>query len=178
MSDVALGVRLAEAGHRIVLDPAIQGTHLKRWTLKRMVYTDFVLRGVPWVRLILRRGEPPAHLNLGWRHRISALVSLLGVVSVMTRRGGLGAVMAAALVGLNRPFYALLLKRRGAVEATLGIGVHAIHHVTSLASLLTGVAIHVTEWVERPREYRAAGSFDVSAGERHPTDERARLAVG
>ena len=34
-------------GHRIVLDPQIQGTHLKHWTLSQMVYTDFLLRACP-----------------------------------------------------------------------------------------------------------------------------------
>ena len=34
---------------RILLDPAIQGTHLKEWTLGSMIATDFSRRGVPWV---------------------------------------------------------------------------------------------------------------------------------
>ena len=36
MADVSMGIRLADAGHRIVLDPQIQGTHLKHWTLSQM----------------------------------------------------------------------------------------------------------------------------------------------
>jgi GT2 family glycosyltransferase len=145
MADVAFGVRLAEAGHRIELDPRIQGTHLKRWTLSQMVYTDFLLRGVPWVRLLLRRRDAPVHLNLGWRHRISALVSLFGTISILRRRPRPAAAMAAALVILNRPFYALLLRRRGPAQATAGIAAHMLHHLTSLASICCGLAIHLSE---------------------------------
>ena len=56
IEDVELGGRLAERG-RLVLDPALQGTHLKEWTLGSMVVTDFARRGVPWVALMADRGE-------------------------------------------------------------------------------------------------------------------------
>ena len=57
IEDVDLGARLVADGARIVLDPAIQGTHLKAWTLRSMVRTDFARRGVPWVALLLRSGQ-------------------------------------------------------------------------------------------------------------------------
>ena len=41
IEDVELGIRLAEAGARIVLDPELQGTHLKEWGLGEMLRTDF-----------------------------------------------------------------------------------------------------------------------------------------
>jgi glycosyltransferase involved in cell wall biosynthesis len=145
MADVSLGIRLAEAGHRLVLDPGIQGTHAKRWTLSQMVYTDFLLRGVPWVRLLLRRKHAPSYLNLGWRHRISALVSLLSIGALFRRRAARFAAMLTALVVLNRAFYMLLLRRRGPAQAVAGIFVHIIHHLASLASLFAGIAIHLSE---------------------------------
>ena len=40
IEDVELGGRLSGRG-RLVLDPALQGTHLKEWTLASMVVTDF-----------------------------------------------------------------------------------------------------------------------------------------
>ena len=39
VEDIELGMRLTAAGARIILDPAIQGTHLKRWTLAQMMRT-------------------------------------------------------------------------------------------------------------------------------------------
>src|SRR5690349_19173197 len=57
IEDIELGDRLRRQGARIVLDPEIQGKHLKRWTLASMTTTDLLDRGVPWLRLILERGS-------------------------------------------------------------------------------------------------------------------------
>lgn len=148
IADVSLGVCLAEAGRRIVLDPEIQGTHLKRWSFSHMLYTDFLVRGVPWVRLLLRRRRAPHHLNLGWRHRISALLSLGVPVVLVRRRLSHALLLLSGLVAINRSFYALLLRRRGAREALVGVLMHVLHHLISVASVVAGVLIHVTE---RPR---------------------------
>ena len=66
LEDVELGYRARALGHRIVLRPEIQGTHLKRWTFGSMVITDLFGRGLTWMRLHLReRGSGrPGTLNL------------------------------------------------------------------------------------------------------------------
>ena len=69
VEDVELGYRLRRAGARIRLRPEIQGTHLKRWTLRGGARTDVLDRGVPWVRLILARETPPNGLTLNVRPR-------------------------------------------------------------------------------------------------------------
>jgi GT2 family glycosyltransferase len=76
MEDVELGYRIRDAGHRIVLDPGVQGTHLKIWTLGGMLTSDFIRRGVPWARLLVRRGMllHPKGLSLGAGERISAVL--------------------------------------------------------------------------------------------------------
>ena len=142
IEDIELGTRLVEAGGRIVLDPALLGTHLKAWTLETMIRTDFWQRGAPWAELVLSRGVDSAALNLGWRHRASALASVVVAVSILRGRktatlGGL-----AALVALNAPFYELLARRRGGREAVIGVGLHALHHVTGAASVPVGIARH------------------------------------
>ena len=78
IEDVELGMRLAETGARIELDPDLQGTHLKAWTIPDMVRTDFTRRGVPWLKLMLERRSASSALNLGWRHRLSTLAALAG----------------------------------------------------------------------------------------------------
>ena len=45
IEDIELGMRLHAAGRRIVLDPAVRGTHLKRWTLGSMLRTDLARAG-------------------------------------------------------------------------------------------------------------------------------------
>src|SRR5947209_5633290 len=86
IEEIELGLRLTALGARIVLDPGLQGKHLKRWTFGRMVVSDFAERGVPWVRLLLRERTSSAALNLGWRHRLSAAASLGALTGFATRR--------------------------------------------------------------------------------------------
>ena len=151
IEDVELGTRLAAAGARLVLDPRLQGTHLKAWTLAEMVRTDFEARGVPWVELLLRGGASTTMLNLGWRHRLSALTCLVVVLGLLRRRPGTAAGGLVGLVALNAGFYALLLRRRGAAEATLGVGLHVLHHLTGIVSLPAGLLAHA-RGRDRPRE--------------------------
>jgi GT2 family glycosyltransferase len=144
VEDIELGMRLAAAGSRIVLDPAIQGTHLKAWTLRSMLRTDFARRGVPWVVLLLEAGRdaPRSGLNLGWRHRVSALASLAALGSALARRPAAAAAALALLGWLNRDLYALLARRRGRGAAALGVGLHALHHVAGAAAVPAVGVVH------------------------------------
>jgi len=145
IEDIELGVRLAAAGARLELDPAVQGTHLKRWTLVSMVRTDLVGRGVPWVALLARHGATPNALNLGWRHRLSAATSIVIVASLATRRPRQAAIAVTALVALNAGFYRLLLQRRGPAEAAAGVALHTLHHLTGAAAVPLGLLQHARE---------------------------------
>lgn len=143
IEDVELGTRLAAAGARIVLDPRVQGTHLKEWTLGSMVHADLLLRGVPWVRLLLRTRTIPATLNLGWRERSSAALSLALAASLAARRPrGAGAALGAIAV-LNLPLYGLVQRRAGTRVAIVGVGLHVVHHLTACASVPAGIAAHL-----------------------------------
>jgi hypothetical protein len=143
IEDVELGLRLVDAGCVIQLDPLLQGTHLKRWTLAEMLRTDFAQRGVPWVELLLRGRGRSVGLNLGWTHRLSALASLGVTLGALRRRPRVAAASLLALVGLNRRFYRLLAERRGAAVAGAGVGLHALHLLTAIASVPAGVVAYV-----------------------------------
>lgn len=149
VEDIDLGMRLADAGGRIELDPSVQGTHLKEWTLVSMLWTDFASRGIPWVVLLLRHQAGASTLNLGWRHRLSAGACLVGLGALATRRPGLAVASAAALVGLNRSFYRLLLEKRGPRDAALGVGLHALHHLAGVAAVPAGICAFL--WQARKR---------------------------
>lgn len=144
LEDVDLGMRLSAAGAAIELDPAIQGTHLKRWTLWTMVRTDFVGRGIPWVVLLLRHRQRSEALNLGWTHRASAASSLVAAGAIAKRRFGLAALAAAAFVALNRSFHGTLLRRLGPSKTPAAVGLHALHHLVGIASVPAGVIAFVT----------------------------------
>jgi hypothetical protein len=101
--------------------------------------------------LLLRHRGSTNVLNLGWRHRLSALAALAGAVAVVFRRPGAALASGLGLVMLNRPFYRLLLRRRGPAEATAGVFLHALHHLASVAAVPIGVLLHV---LDRPRRRR------------------------
>jgi hypothetical protein len=139
IEDIDLGSRLHAAGYRIVLDPTIQGTHLKRWTLTSMVKTDLLQRGVPWVELLLSGRADRTALNLGWRHRVSALASIAFMGSLATRRVGAAGASLVALGAANHSFYGLLARRCGPLSAAAGVLLHAVHHLTAVAAAPLGL---------------------------------------
>jgi Glycosyl transferase family 21 len=154
MEDIDLGLRLASRGARIVLDPDLQGTHLKRWGLREMVRADFAARGMPWVALLLRQrstgsraapdAPPPARaLNLSWRHRLSALASLVGVAALLLGRPRAALSAVAALLALNRAFYALLARRAGVRGLAAGVVLHVLHHLIALAAVPAGAVLYL-----------------------------------
>ncbi|PWU25432.1 MAG: glycosyl transferase [Candidatus Rokuibacteriota bacterium] len=142
IEDVELGARLHRTGARIELDPQVQSTHLKGWTLASMLRTDLWSRGVPWVELALRDG-PSSTLNLGWRHRASAALSVVAALSLLRGKPRPAAGSLLVLVVLNRRFYALLARRRGPLEAGLGVGLHVAHHLVGATSIPLGIARHL-----------------------------------
>ena len=87
-------------------------------------------------------------LNLGWRHRASALASLVAVVSLLRGRVRTAFVALGVLVALNRSFYGLLARRRGPVEAAAGVGLHVLHHVVGALS----VPIALVGYLRRDRD--------------------------
>jgi len=145
IEDIELGVRLSASGARLRLDPTLQGTHLKRWTLAKMIQTDLYGRAIPWVALLARENAAPTGLNLGWRHRLSAAASIVLVSSLATRRPRQAGVALGALVALNASFYALLLRRRGPAEAAVGVGLHALHHLTGACAVPLGLVAHARD---------------------------------
>lgn len=139
VEDIELGMRLRASGASIVLDPEVRGTHLKRWTLVSMVRTDFIRRGVPWVRLQLESpGGSPA-LNLSLRHRAAALASLVLVGAGLMRRPRTAIAALGAVLALNAPFYRLLARRGGLRLLVAGVALHLVHNLVAVAA--GGVAL-------------------------------------
>jgi GT2 family glycosyltransferase len=143
VEDIELGMRLHAQGGRIVLDPAIQGKHLKNWTLANMAKTDLFRRGVPWLRLVIENHPGSTALNLGWQHRIGTGASLLLLVGLVRRNALLVGSTLALLVVLDRRFYLLLLRRRGARLVAVGIPLHLVHRLTSAAAVPIAITNHL-----------------------------------
>jgi len=145
VEDIELGMRLRRGGAKIVLDPGIRGQHLKAWTLRRMVETDFRRRGVPWARLLLRGGSDSTALNLGWRRRASAATSVVLLGALLTRRPRLAAAALAANLLLDRGLYALLARRGGPRLLIAGVGLHQLHQLAAAVSVPAALVLHLRE---------------------------------
>jgi hypothetical protein len=76
----------------------------------------------------------PSELNLAWRHRAGAGLSLAALLGVVARRPSVTIAALAALVVVNRSFYALLARERGVRQAAAGVGLHVVHHLTAAAA--------------------------------------------
>lgn len=161
VEDVELGLRLHAVGARIELDPDIQGTHLKHWSLPPMVVTDFLHRGVPWIGLLLEHGPGAARLNASRRHRLSAASCAGALGAAATGRRGLAAVSTAGFLELNLSFYSLLVRRGGVRTALAGIALHILHNVTALAAAPIGALVFA---FDRPRALVVRGHSDAEAG--------------
>jgi GT2 family glycosyltransferase len=138
IEDIELGGRLAPFGP-LVLDPVLLGTHLKEWTLRSMVTTDYARRGVPWVALMTELRSVPATLNLGARERLSVGAALAATASTVARRPVLAAAAATAMVALNRDLYATVHRRLGMRGMLAAIPLHALHQLVAVAALPAGV---------------------------------------
>jgi len=137
IEDIEFGLRLSDAGGRILLDPAIQGTHHKRWTLRSMVVTDIGQRAIPWSRLLLRRPQGSSVLNLDGTARFSTLLILLVLLSTLSlawkpNLWPLPLLSLAAFVVLNRSFHALCFRRGGALLALAAIPLHGLYFLYSM----------------------------------------------
>ncbi|HWE81793.1 MAG TPA: glycosyltransferase [Gaiellaceae bacterium] len=143
IEDIELGARLTERDGRIVLDPAVSGKHLKRWTLLGYLRTDLLRRGIPWVELLLETRSSTTALNLGWPHRLSSLLSVAAIVASLQGRPRGAIVATSGLVALNGSFYALVWRRRGPATALAAVPLHALHHAAGALAAPLGVGAHM-----------------------------------
>jgi hypothetical protein len=137
IEDIEFGLRLSDSGGRILLDPAIQGTHHKRWTLRSMVVTDIRQRAIPWSRLLLHRRQGSRVLNLDASARLSGLLclGLLGSLASLLRWPALWPLpllALAALLLLNRAFYDLCFRQGGIALALAAVPLHTLYFLYSL----------------------------------------------
>jgi len=148
IEDVELGYRMRDAGFRIVLDPQVQCTHRKRWTLTGMVRSDFARRGVPWTRLLIERGElfRPRGLSLGRRESIGVFSAPLSAASmlagILTWKVGAFAVAVLALIVFlvsSSKFLGWLARVKGIAFAIAVVPIHLIYNFVAFCALTWGV---------------------------------------
>jgi glycosyltransferase involved in cell wall biosynthesis len=148
VADIELGLRLKEAGRRILLDPTVQVTHLKVWTLASLLKSDIFDRAMPWTRLILNRGRLPDTLNPDLKSRIAALLAwteLTLLAAGFWHPGAwVGFILTLMLQGLlNYRLYRLFFRKGGVRFLVAATG---LHHLYLLYSSLTFVVVAGQEY--------------------------------
>ena len=159
IEDIELGYRLRQAGYRILLDKALQGTHLKKWTFWSVIRTDIQRRAIPWARLMLESKLTPNDLNIKTAQRISGALALLTCVFfllsiVWVELLWLAGLTFLAVVFLNRDLYGFFLRQRGTLFAVACIPLHFLYFLYStLSYLLVWAKFHlefvVTRWLAK-----------------------------
>jgi GT2 family glycosyltransferase len=138
IEDIELGSRLRRAGHRVVLAPEIQATHLKVWRLRNLVHTDIARRALPWSRLIQAEGGLPDALNVGIGERIKAALAAALVVSGAFAAASfaplwLPLALLIAVAVANTPLFAFFRRARGMLFAVAGVAFHQLYYLYSSA---------------------------------------------
>lgn len=118
IEDIELGYRLRAGGGRIVLDPTIRATHLKRWGLLDLVRTDVLRRALPWARLLQSRPEARDDLNVRSGERMRAGLAALVAATLPIPPLSLLSLGAAFLA--NAQLLAVFLRRHGMLFALEG----------------------------------------------------------
>jgi hypothetical protein len=138
MEDVEFGIRLTQSGGVVALYSRLRGKHLKSFSVLAMARSDLLDRAIPWTRLMLFGCGLTAELNLDRRHRLSAALTALLVVSLIAATGApvllaLTAACAAAFVSVNRDFLFLVQRCAGRRVALAAVPLHALHYCCALA---------------------------------------------
>jgi cellulose synthase/poly-beta-1,6-N-acetylglucosamine synthase-like glycosyltransferase len=140
VEDIELGYRMRAAGHRIVLDPALEATHLKNWSFANVIHTDIFCRAIPWSRMLVERGKIGNDLNVSPKERGKALLAgafLASFALVFLPFGFLAPLALAALaLAINWSLLGFLAKIRGLPFALGAIAFHQIYYVYSAAAFV------------------------------------------
>lgn len=161
IEDIELGYRIRDAGYRIVLDPEIGGSHLKKWTLLGIIRTDLLDRGIPWMRLLLGDGpggKRSTTLNVTGTEKFKTALMGLGslgfLISALIRSPfvALGAGLAILLiVVLTLPVYRWFAKLRGWAFALRAIPMSLLYYFISGLSVAIALGLHLFGSKANPR---------------------------
>ena len=162
IEDIELGFRVRRAGHRILLDKQLQGTHLKRWTLTSVIKTDVTRRALPWARLILESGSAPGDLNLKRGQRVSGALVVLAcaltpLMALRLESAAAPLLAFAVAVSLNWSLYRFFARQGGVMFAAACVPLHLLYYLYSvLAYAIAWADIRLGGWRSRSLLVRGA----------------------
>ena len=153
VEDIELGQRLSDRGFRIVLIPEIQATHLKHWTLRKMIAADLNDRGVPWMRLLIRRGvaTESKSLNLKTQEKLKTflvgLASLTVLLAVWQRSLvwlAASGILLGCVVLANMHLYRFFYRHGGWGFALITVSLNLLYYVINTIAAAWGWVLYHT----------------------------------
>src|SRR5262249_48624499 len=172
IEDIDLGYNLRARGGRIRLAPEIQGTHLKGWKLKGLLFTELRDRAIPWGLLLLGRTEAGNDLNVGMTERVRALITCLLLLAILTSLVGvtswwLPAVLLSMAFVSNLELFAVFMRANGLLFAIRGLLFHQCYYLYSSATycgcwLATRASKLLNKWSSD--NHSQAGGFESESG--------------
>ena len=151
VEDIELGYRLRRHGHRVRLDRDLEVTHLKAWTLARLLDTEIRRRAIPWSELVWREGLDD-DLNVRVRSRLAVVLVWLAAVAAVASlfvgaAGWLAAGLLVLLAAIDTRLWAYFARLRGPAFALAAMPVHWLHYLYSGAAFAWVTARQL--WIAR-----------------------------
>jgi glycosyltransferase involved in cell wall biosynthesis len=147
LEDLELGQRIRLMGHRVLLRPEIQVTHLKQWTLGGIIAKEIFDRGIPWMRLVNRalaptktsprslRSTKKLNIALTWFGAVLSALSLRPTAQLFRA----GALACFAVVVINDwPRLSLFRRERGLAFAIKTIAFDLLYYLVGGVAMLVG----------------------------------------
>jgi GT2 family glycosyltransferase len=175
LEDLELGQRMRHLGHRIVLHPDLHSTHLKRWTLPKIIAAEIIDQRVPWMRLrnrpLMPAPKTPRTMRAIKRRNI-VLTWLAGALALAAWREGRSALLLGTLACLalllvnNRSQLAFFRSERGLAFALATIPLDMVcYFVCGLGTVVGWLA---RQTLGEPRPGPAAEAFSEMSVKRWP----------
>ena len=147
IEDIELGYRVITDGGAIVLEPALQGKHLKEWRLGNLLHTEVFRRAIPWATLMLERRQLTDDLNVSRSERVRAGLAGLTLLALITALPGWlppwlpGALIVVAVLA-NWRLIAFFAVKRGVLFSAGAFLFHQLYYLYSSAAFAYAVAGH------------------------------------
>ena len=161
VSDIEFGYRLNQRGYKIFLNKQIQATHLKVYSLAKLVRSDLFDRAVPWTRIMLEKRIYRNDLNTRYENMASGVISyfMLVTLPLIPFKPSLAIILLllfALLFILNWKFYRFVYSEKGLWFLLRAMGLNWFGYLYSGLGAAIGTASYFLKPVLTRRGRRPA----------------------
>lgn len=144
IEDIELGYRLLENGYSIRLNKNLQVKHLKKWTLRNMIYTDIFLRAKPWTILLNSFKQwKTKDLNTKAEEKLAATLLVLALLSLAfslfwSQLIGLVFMFCLVLIFLKRKIYSFFNSKVNFYQMPTVVLLHWLYLLCAVIGFVLG----------------------------------------